>query len=456
MSRRGAPASLTTGAAIALLASLATAAAMLILLLAGRNAEALRQLEERALTGRAAVIIRHLEHRPEGWRLALPEDVAAAFSPAYGRAAFAVVDAEGRFLVGANAAAPLTIPDPGPAPRPFTLDRAERDWRGLAIPAVIDGQALSIQVAEDLQHPDVLLDDAASEFVRDVVWLVLPVFLVLCLAMLWLLQRLKRPLRDLAAQAEGIAAGGAGGRLREDGVPRELLPMLRTFNEALARLEAAQAEQRGFIADAAHELRTPLAVLQAQLDLVPDRAAAAPLARDLGVLERMVGQLLAIAALDDRALRPDRRLDLRLLAADLADYLTPLAEARGIALDCATPALPVMVLAEEEALSQALVNLLENAIGHSPEGGTVRLTVTAAAQVEVADSGPGIPEFERKLVFRRFWRSRRRQQAGRGGAGLGLAIVQRAAEIHGGSVAVGGAPGGGACFTLALRPAPPG
>ena len=121
------------------------------------------------------------------------------------------------------------------------------------------------------------------------------------------------------------------------------------------------------------------------------------------------------------------------------------------------PATRVTLPGQEEALAQAIANLLENAIGHAPEGSAVTLALRSEAGLhvlDVSDAGPGIPEHERKLIFRRFWRARRRQDSRRRGVGLGLAIVQRAAVIHGGSVAVEEAPGGGALFSLRLPAAP--
>lgn len=450
MSRR--PVSITAGATIAFVAALAVAAALLLALLPMRNNAVIERLETRSLVARAEMIAQHLQRDEAGhWRLDLPQDVAAAFSIVYGRASYAIVTAEGDFLMGAGTSAPLAIP--GPSLHGFTLERNGRALQGVALPATVEGQALSIQVAEDLRHPDVLLDDAAEGLTQDVARLVLPVFLALSAILLLALRRVRRPLRMLAARAEALSPARPGERLPEEDVPVELLPLVRRLNGLLERVEAAQAEQRGFVADAAHELRTPLAVLQAHLDLLRDREAAAALGQDLWVLERMVGQLLAIAELDDLALNAAVPVDLRALVRDVAALLRPLAEARDVTIAFDMPQAPVMLPAQEEALAQALANLLENAIGHAPGGSTVGVALRQDATtcvLEVRDSGPGVPEHERKLIFRRFWRARRRQDSRRRGVGLGLAIVQRAAEIHGGAVAVEAAPGGGALFSLRL------
>ena len=322
MTRR--PVSITAGATLAFLASLAVAAALLLALLPMRNNAVIQRLETRSLVARAEMIAQHLQQDESGnWRLELPQEVAAAFSIVYGRASYAIVTAEGDFLMGAGAAAPLAIP--APTLQGFTLERNGRELQGVALPATVDGKQLSIQVAEDLRHPDVLLDDAADGLTRDIAWLVLPVFLALSAILMLALRRVRKPLRMLAARAENLSPARPGERLPEEDVPVELLPLVRRLNGLLDRVEAAQAEQRGFVADAAHELRTPLAVLQAHMDLLRDREAAAALGQDLWVLERMVGQLLAIAELDDVALAPAGPVDLRQLAHDVAALLRPLA-----------------------------------------------------------------------------------------------------------------------------------
>ncbi len=450
MSRR--PVSITAGTSLAFLAALTVAAALLLALLPMRNNAVIERLETRSLVARAGMIAQHL-HRDEAgqWRLELPQEVAAAFSIVYGRASYAIVTADGDFVMGAGTSAPLAIPKP--EFQGFTLERTGRTLQGVALPVQVDGEELSIQVAEDLRHPDVLLDDAAEGLTSDVVWLVLPVFLALSAILLLALRRVRQPLWMLAARAESLSPARPGERLPEDDVPVELLPLVRRLNGLLERVEAAQAEQRGFVADAAHELRTPLAVLQAHMDLLRDREAAAALSQDLWVLERMVNQLLAIAELDGLSMSDAEPADLRGLARDVAALLRPLAAARDVALVLDLPEDPLVMPVKEEALAQAIANLLENAIGHAPGGSTVRLSLrrdAGACVLSVRDAGPGVPEHERKLIFRRFWRARRRQDSRRRGVGLGLAIVQRAAEVHGGGVTVGEAPGGGALFSLRI------
>ncbi|MBE9607415.1 sensor histidine kinase N-terminal domain-containing protein [Acetobacteraceae bacterium H6797] len=448
MIRRG-PASLTAGATAAFIAALAVAAAMLLVLLPLRNNAVIDRLEERSLAQRAQMIAEHLSWADGHWNLRLPPDIAAAFSPVYGRSSFAVVTPEGEFVTGAGINQPLAVP--AEEAQSFAVERGGRLLQGIALPVEVNGRKLSIQVAENLRHPDVLLDDAAVSVAQDVAWLVLPVFLILSLVLVVALHRLRRPLRMLAARAEALTPLRAGERLPEEEVPSELLPLVRRLNGLLERAEEAQAEHRAFLADAAHELRTPLAVLRAHLDLLRDEKAAVALNADIWELDRMVAQLLAIAELDQNHVEPPEPVDLTQLAEDIAVLLRPLAEAQGVAVTVSGPA--VVMEAQLEAMSQVIANLLENAIGHAPEGSTVAIRVKregGQAVLEVSDAGPGVPQHERKLIFRRFWRSRRRRDGRRRGVGLGLPIVLRAVELHRGKVEVEQSEQGGALFRVVL------
>ena len=265
-----------------------------------------------------------------------------------------------------------------------------------------------------------------------------------------------RPVEELSKRAARLSGGGIGERLPEDGTPREIQPLVRAMNAALDRAERAQAAQRGFTAEAAHQMRTPLAVLMAHAGLIEDRRTAEALGADVAALERIVDQLLALAEVDAaRADRPGGPVDLAALARTAVDFLDPLAAGRGVDLALGAAAGPVLVRGHEEPLYQAVLNLLQNAIDHSPPGGAVRLSVREPGTVEVADQGAGVPEHQRHLVFRRFWRAPADRAGRRRGAGLGLAIVQRVAKLHHGCVSVHAAPGGGALFRMAMPAGPP-
>jgi two-component system OmpR family sensor kinase len=259
------------------------------------------------------------------------------------------------------------------------------------------------------------------------------------------------PLRRLATAA-AARTPAALEPFAEAEVPVEALPLVRSLNDLLARLRAAMAAQRAFVADAAHELRTPLAALKLQLQLAeraPEgEARAAALAELSAGLERgthLVQQLLTLARLDPGAGPAPAGTPVSL--ADLvrqavADHAL-LAEAKRVDLGAGHVEEGAVVAGDAAALRTLLANLVDNAIRHTPAGGRIDLSATRAAgapMLEVMDSGPGIPEAERERVFGRFVRL---AGSGEGGSGLGLSIVQAIAERHGASVTLSDTPGGG-------------
>jgi signal transduction histidine kinase len=237
-------------------------------------------------------------------------------------------------------------------------------------------------------------------------------------------------------------------------MPREVLPLVRAVNQALDRLEAGYEAQRGFIADAAHELRTPLAVLDAHLALIG--TPGAPIREDVAGMVRLVDQLLDLARLDALRIAPDDMVDLARLAVEVSAHLAPLALGQGRLIEVVGDDRPLPVRGAHDPLFRALRNLVENAVCHAPAGSTVSVELAVSATGEpvlrVIDRGPGIPPDLRAHVFERFWQGGRDRADGSKGAGLGLSIVARTMAAHGGSVSVEDTPGGGASFTLHFPP----
>jgi signal transduction histidine kinase len=234
-------------------------------------------------------------------------------------------------------------------------------------------------------------------------------------------------------------------RLPLAGLPRELLPLIVAVNEALDRLEKGMRLQQEFTADAAHELRTPLAVLRARVDSLPDQKGLAALKSDIDVMSHVVSQLLEIAELENASLRIDDRVDLYAVAADVVSMIAGVAIAQG--KEVALTGGPVLVRGNEAMIFRAIRNLADNAIKHTESGSEVIVDVREDGTVRVLDKGPGVPPAERALMVRRFWRARRDQD----GAGLGLSIVSRIAELHGAKLGISDRDGGGAVFSLSFQ-----
>jgi signal transduction histidine kinase len=232
---------------------------------------------------------------------------------------------------------------------------------------------------------------------------------------------------------------------------------------ALAPVRAAFARERRFVADASHELRTPVALVHASAEVLQREdlvlGEGRPLVDDIlsesDRLGRLVGDLLTLAATDSHELATERQpLDLAEIVRDTVRRATPLAGERGNALVLGgTPDQPLPVLGDRDRLTQLLLILLDNAFGHSPPGGTVYVALARLgrdAEVSVCDQGPGVARDERERIFEPFARSAGTRARNRGGTGLGLAIAKEIAERHQGTIAVDDAPGGGARFVVAI------
>lgn len=413
----------------------------------------LATFERHTLDKHAAAIAAALKPAERGLRLDLPAGLRALYAEHYDGYAFAVVDPAGRTLFSSlPGGGPLSTTDPRrSAPSFFQSAHGNDTSYGASYPERIAGRAVWVQVRQDLGDPDVFVDDVVAQFLRRIGWLTAPIVLLLLLAAdILIVQHALAPLREASRRAAAIDPARLDVRLPVQGLPSEIMPLVVAMNRALDRLEAGFRIQRDFAADAAHELRTPLAILRLRADGLADRVAARTLRIDIDAMGRLVEQLLAIAELETFALSPNDRADLRAVSLEVSGVMAPLAIAAGKQLELDVDDAPIWVRGQAEVLLRAVRNLVENAIAHTPVGGSVTIAVTPDGAVSVSDDGPGISERERELVFQRFWR--RERQTPRSG-GLGLSIVQQIVQAHGGAIEVGSTPQGGARFEMRLRPA---
>jgi len=278
---------------------------------------------------------------------------------------------------------------------------------------------------------------------------------------------LLRPVRELTRAATRMSEGDLTQRVRVGGKD-ELATLGKAFNHMAASLEEGEQRRQSMTADIAHELRTPLAVQRANLEAMLD--GVYPLTtKNLGpVLEQ--NQLLTrlVADLRTIALADAGELDLNILSTDLNRIVSSVVErfrpqsdrqqiSLGIELDAACPVLE----ADRDRIEQILINLLNNALRYTPEGGEIRISTSCNTQtagqiagqfalVEIRDSGSGIPPDALPHIFERFYRVDRSRSREEGGTGLGLAIARKLAEAHGGTLIAANNPEGGALFRLSL------
>ncbi|ATQ67206.1 MULTISPECIES: sensor histidine kinase [Methylosinus] len=254
-----------------------------------------------------------------------------------------------------------------------------------------------------------------------------------------------RPLASVAAGAARIDMDSLHQRLPLRGVPAEILTLVDSMNGALARLDAGAARMRRYTANAAHELRTPLAILRARLEDKEDPTFKSDLMRDASQLQAIVEQLLAAARLGERQGPVDEWVDLvDAIRRIVADYMPLVIECgREIAFEGGPT--PVVARGNRRAIECIVANLIDNALRAEPRGGTVLVTV-GDARIEVIDHGEGVAPADRETIFEPFWR----KSEATPGTGLGLAVARELMEKMGGRIAVLQTPGGGATFRLSF------
>ena len=193
--------------------------------------------------------------------------------------------------------------------------------------------------------------------------------------------------------------------------------------------------------------------MRLRAESLAEAAVRARLLADIDVMTRLVDQLLSVAELETVVIAQDETADLRQVCLEVVEHLAPLAVKQGKAMELAAAAGAVWVHGRADLLFQALRNLVENAVRYSPAGAVVTVEVQESGRARVLDRGPGVPAELKDRLFERFWQGRRKERsATREGAGLGLSIVAQIAEQLGGRVSVEDRAGGGAVFSLTLRP----
>ncbi len=407
-----------------------------------------RALDDTTLQAQVAAVAAALATSPDGAPLlSLPPALTAAFAASGGSSVFVIADAKGRpELSSTPEAGALIAPYLPPHDGLFRVAASPRYPEGMLGYTVHTGP-WRVAVAQSREQSEALVDSLLAEFFSKGVVLLGLIGAASVGIGVWTVRRGLRPWWLASAAAAQIRPTRPGLRLPEAGLPGEVAPLVAAVNQALTRLEAALGAQRRFVADAAHTLRTPLAVLTARLDNLTDGPEKQALRRDVDRMARLIEQMLHMSRLDGLPLAVSTPIDLHAVAVEAISGLAPLALQRGVELALTESAGLPPVTGNQAALMIALTNLIENALAHAPSGSLVEVTIEPPARITVLDRGPGVPEAERSLIFERFGRG---QAARSAGAGLGLAIVAGIANAHRGSVRAMGRDGGGAVFALEL------
>ncbi len=391
----------------------------------------LQDLAERGRGEPLVIEVWHGNAKGEGTELAFPTGHAYET-----KLAFQVRDAEGRLLLRSESGPtqPLAPLRPGYA----DLDIDGQQWRTFTLrsPSGIwyqSGEAADIraEIAEEIAFGTLLPLLVALPLLAALVWAIVT----------WSLRDLRRISAEIGERAPEHMSP-----LPIERVPKEIERMVSAVNNLLARLQIALARERRFTADAAHELRTPIAALKVHADNlrtarneVEADESRQQLDRGIERIERLVAQLLTLNRVEpDAAMPAPVPIDVDAIVRQQVEALRPLAEVRRIGLESQIS--PVRLLGDGPALESLVRNLLDNALRYAPEGGRVRIALGHSdntATLCVDDSGPGIPPEARERVFERFHR-----EAGSGveGSGLGLSIVREVLALHGGRIELDTAP----------------
>lgn len=387
------------------------------------------RLQRQTLSAYAETLQGGLRQEPGGWTV-----TDAAHPALHGGGdsfTFGLLQGERLIPIGDLAAPPplRRVPADG-APAFFERVQGSRLYSGLSVP-VMGREDLRIVVIQNLDHPDVIFDDVVAQVLIIGAGLIL-VLLTLQLAIdIWIVRRTLAPVRKVSDAVAAIHPTALDGRADVSQLPAEVLPLGQAFNSALDRVTEAYRIERDFAADAAHELRTPLSVLQLRAEEASDPVLRTRLLTQIGHVRTIVERLLLIAELDAHAPDPAARVDLRQVAEEQVAAIAALALAKGQGI-AVTGLDRAIAAGEAERVGRALAALLENAVRHTPAGTSIEVQVEAEA-IHVRDDGPGVGAAEERELFRRFWRSDRRSGDG---SGLGLSIADRIMRQLGGEIRV--------------------
>jgi signal transduction histidine kinase len=342
-----------------------------------------------------------------------------------------ITDAGGRVVFAPNGETqPLTQAGLGfdPQLKAFAFERGGVVMRAGTATLVHDGTTWHVQVAVSDRMVDWLRESVGLPALWRGMVAIGVVFLVVFLFSTHrTLQRMLRPLGVAAQDAQRITPQTLGTRLPPKDLPPVFAPLVEAFNHVLDRLHAGFRNQQEFLSMAAHELKTPLALMRAQIELEPEERRSPELLKDVDHMARQVQQLLHLAEVCEHQRYRMEEIAPGAIIGEVCDFMARACEKSGVHIHCEVQDGARPWHADRGALFVLLKNLIENAVQHSPQGSTVTVRATDEGFC-VADQGRGVPAQDLGRIFERFWRSSERRDLG---AGLGLPICLEIARAHG-------------------------
>lgn len=402
---------------------------------------------EGSMHGFIAEIIKDFTVRDGRVTVAVPDTTVRRITQNGGR--FIILDAEGHKLAASSDVDAPFIAFDDATVRYFWLPSSGGTSESYGMSARIPGLPQAIWVQLVFPKGSIVFDTILHVFMKEIAWLWMPLPLLMLATNIIVVRVALRPLAHAVKEAEAIQPGGVSVLLSERDLPEDLLALVRAVNQAIGRLREGYRAQEEFAGDIAHELRTPLAVMKLQLATL-EGPHARVLERDLRGMERLVEQLIDRARLGRFHLEPGDVVELNEVAREAAAFLGPTVISRGRMIEVLAARRSVRVDGGRDDVFRAIRNLIENALEHSPPGGLISVEITEAAAVSVMDHGPGFPPH---VLDEERRRSAPLRSDRRTGAGLGLAIVERTMQAHGGRLELSNSGTGGGCATL-LFPSP--
>ena len=309
----------------------------------------------------------------------------------------------------------------------FTIEKNGVTIRGATEPIHRNGQTWFLQYAITTRFMELLYQFALPLMIAGITVFGLVLLFVFGTCAYITLRFTFKPLRAVSESAAAISPRSLHARLSTTAVPTEILPLVVSFNAALERLDHGYRRQQEFLATAAHELKTPLALIRGQIELGEPHANRGELLKDLVHMTRQVQQLLLLAEASEPQNYQLTMVDMNEQVDEAVKYLSRMADAVGVRFELPKERAAICWLADQGAVFTLLKNLLENAIQHTPPNTLIKVEL-GPRRLSIRDWGPGVPQDQLEQIFVRFWRGPHRRDSG---AGLGLPICQEIAIAHG-------------------------
>lgn len=338
------------------------------------------------------------------------------------------------------------------------------DTAGVTVPIIVDGKTIAKAVIYDrvIEGLEVLQETTLRSVATATLVGLLLTAVISLIAGGWLSRLITKPLRTIM---DGIRQIGSGNLSTKVNVKSrdEFSRLAGALNDMSVQLGEAVQTRQHLVADVAHELRTPVTIIQGQLDLIQDGLQPAepssllPIQDEVIRLRKLIDELHQLALAESHQLTLHKSsIEVVEWASQLLDKFRPEALWRNIDVQFASEVESAFISADPHRLTQVFGNLLSNALRYTPEGGTIRLDIglhpthQRTVSIAISDTGPGIPSEKVQHIFDRFYRTEEARSRESGGLGLGLAIAKELAELHGGRIEVESQPGIGSTFTVTL------